>query len=322
MYERPPPTAGETDGAATDPARRIRSPRRRPARGSRPPHASRPHSTPASRRGRVTRYARAPAPHDSGHRRLFRTVPLAHREETHRRLDGRQRVVVSHAGVRFVSLHDRPGLAGPAPALELAREPLAGPALPGVRRRRRPPGGLQPQPHQQAAGIPVPCRLAGHRPVRAPMAVVPPAIWRTADRRPSRQGRSRAAVALRVPAPVLSRHHRDRARRRSWESFLDPAVRCAARDRDAPGPSARRVGFAAGQHLRHLGRTTRQWRHLLVAREQRCSPCDADDCRYPQSVVDRIVAELSGVYGPYTGALVREHVRCRPAAGVRSSRSS
>ena len=54
MREHPPPAAAETDGAATDPARRIRSPRRRPARGSRPPHASRPRSTPASRRGSAT----------------------------------------------------------------------------------------------------------------------------------------------------------------------------------------------------------------------------------------------------------------------------
>ena len=43
------------------------------------------------------------------------------------------------------------------------------------------------------------------------------------------------------------------------------------------------------------------WRGLVVALEQRCSPYDADDYRYPQSVEDRIVAELGGVYGPYTG---------------------
>ena len=43
------------------------------------------------------------------------------------------------------------------------------------------------------------------------------------------------------------------------------------------------------------------WRGLVVAPEQRCSPYDADDYRYPQSVEDRIVAELGGVYGPYTG---------------------
>ena len=43
------------------------------------------------------------------------------------------------------------------------------------------------------------------------------------------------------------------------------------------------------------------WRGVVVAPEQRCSPYDADDYRYPQSVEDRIVAELGGVYGPYTG---------------------
>ena len=43
------------------------------------------------------------------------------------------------------------------------------------------------------------------------------------------------------------------------------------------------------------------WRGLVVAPEQRCSSYDADDYRYPQSVEDRIVDELGGVYGPYTG---------------------
>ena len=43
------------------------------------------------------------------------------------------------------------------------------------------------------------------------------------------------------------------------------------------------------------------WRGLVVAPEQRCAPYDADDYQYPQSVEDRIVAELGGVYGPYTG---------------------
>ena len=43
------------------------------------------------------------------------------------------------------------------------------------------------------------------------------------------------------------------------------------------------------------------WRGLVVAPEQRCSPYDADDYPYPQSVEDRIIDELGGVYGPYTG---------------------
>ena len=43
------------------------------------------------------------------------------------------------------------------------------------------------------------------------------------------------------------------------------------------------------------------WRGLFVAPERRCTPYDADDYRYPQSVEDRIVDELGGVYGPYTG---------------------
>ena len=43
------------------------------------------------------------------------------------------------------------------------------------------------------------------------------------------------------------------------------------------------------------------WRGLQVAAEYRCSPYDADDYRYPQSVEDRITVQLGGVYGPYTG---------------------
>ena len=43
------------------------------------------------------------------------------------------------------------------------------------------------------------------------------------------------------------------------------------------------------------------WRGLVVAPERRCTPYDADDYRYPQSVEDRIIGELGGVYGPYTG---------------------
>ena len=43
------------------------------------------------------------------------------------------------------------------------------------------------------------------------------------------------------------------------------------------------------------------WRGLVVAPEQRCSPYDSDDYRYPQSVEDRIIRELGGIYGPYTG---------------------
>ena len=43
------------------------------------------------------------------------------------------------------------------------------------------------------------------------------------------------------------------------------------------------------------------WRGLQVAPEYRCSPYDPDDYRYPQSVEDRITAQLGGVYGPYSG---------------------
>ena len=43
------------------------------------------------------------------------------------------------------------------------------------------------------------------------------------------------------------------------------------------------------------------WNGLVVAPETRCSPYDSGDYRYSQSVEDRIIRSLGGVYGPYTG---------------------
>ena len=43
------------------------------------------------------------------------------------------------------------------------------------------------------------------------------------------------------------------------------------------------------------------WNGMVVAPEARCSPYDSDDYRYRQSVEDRIIRDLGGVYGPYTG---------------------
>ena len=43
------------------------------------------------------------------------------------------------------------------------------------------------------------------------------------------------------------------------------------------------------------------WRGLRIAPENRCSSYNAADYPYPQSVEDQIVAELGGVYSPYTG---------------------
>ena len=43
------------------------------------------------------------------------------------------------------------------------------------------------------------------------------------------------------------------------------------------------------------------WNDLVVAPEARCSPYDSADYRYSQSVEDRIIRGLGGVYGPYSG---------------------
>ena len=47
---------------------------------------------------------------------------------------------------------------------------------------------------------------------------------------------------------------------------------------------------------------TSTWRGLTIAAENRCSPYDSNDYRYPQSVEAQIVADMGGIiYGPYTG---------------------
>ena len=43
------------------------------------------------------------------------------------------------------------------------------------------------------------------------------------------------------------------------------------------------------------------WRGITVTPEDRCSPYDSDDYPYPPSVEPRIVENLGGIYGPYTG---------------------
>ena len=63
------------------------------------------------------------------------------------------------------------------------------------------------------------------------------------------------------------------------------------------------------------------WNGLVVAPEARCSPYDSDDYGYSQSVEDRIIRSLGGVYGPYTGRWFRskletdiEHIVARSEA--------
>ena len=43
------------------------------------------------------------------------------------------------------------------------------------------------------------------------------------------------------------------------------------------------------------------WRGITVAPEDRCSTYESDDYPYPPSVEPKIVDELGGIYGPYTG---------------------
>ena len=247
MHERPPPAAAETDGAATDPTRRIRSPRRRPARGSRPPHASRPRSTPAksSRQGNPGTPARRPRT----------TAATANASEPYRSHRARKRIVVSTDGSvsscrmpvsgSSVCISGPALQAGPRTRVRPRSCCLSCPAQ--GRQAALPPDGLQPQPHcRQAAGGPGPRRFTGHGPVRAPMPAAHPAIRRQRRQATSRRPRRRAAAALRVPATVLFRHHRNRTRRRSRApSSIQPCENASRGTGDVAEPSARRTAFAA-----------------------------------------------------------------------------
>ena len=72
--------------------------------------------------------------------------------------------------------------------------------------------------------------------------------------------------------------------------------------------SALAVGCASTATVSELGavrgseaQEQSSWRGLVVAPERRCSPYEAGDYQYSQSVEDRLVSRLGGVYGPYTG---------------------
>ena len=89
----------------------------------------------------------------------------------------------------------------------------------------------------------------------------------------------------------------------------DVAVETTAylRVRSSRGTSEERVHSAWSTHVTGMTAApeppppaSTMWRGLTVAPEERCSPYDADDYRYPQSVENDIVRELGGVYSPYT----------------------
>ena len=74
-----------------------------------------------------------------------------------------------------------------------------------------------------------------------------------------------------------------------------PAATAIPTPDPTPIPTATSVAAAAPSP------TAATWRGITVAPEDRCSPYDPDDYPYPPSVEPRIVENLGGVYGPYTG---------------------
>ena len=69
------------------------------------------------------------------------------------------------------------------------------------------------------------------------------------------------------------------------------------------------------------GVVAEEWRGLVVAPEERCTPYDASEYSYPQSVEPRISDSLGGIYSPYTCETFRalnetdiEHIVARSEA--------
>ena len=124
-------------GAVTDPTRRIRRLQRRPARDSRPPHASRPRSMPASRRGRAIPVRPRVGP--------------ARQRPSPSRLDGWEHLVVSHAGVRLVSPASAARSCRVSRALESGRDPARYPSAGIAARADRSYGGNSPRPGEVTA---------------------------------------------------------------------------------------------------------------------------------------------------------------------------
>lgn len=71
----------------------------------------------------------------------------------------------------------------------------------------------------------------------------------------------------------------------------EPAVTATPASEPGPTPEVTQLPAEVGP----------VWRGLTVASEERCSPYDSDDYPYPPSVEPKIVHDLGGVYGPYTG---------------------
>ena len=90
-----------------------------------------------------------------------------------------------------------------------------------------------------------------------------------------------------------------------WGKSLDALGEFTSR----PNPYAKSVGECAVRatplllvFLTGISVSAETWRDIVVAPEHRCSPYEADDYSYPQSLEARIVSGLGGkVYGPYTG---------------------
>ena len=80
-------------------------------------------------------------------------------------------------------------------------------------------------------------------------------------------------------------------------STLEPPATPTPEPTDTPTPTLTPTPTATPEPTN----ATTTWRGLVLAPEDRCSPYDSDDYPYSQSVEAHIVADIGGIYGPYTG---------------------
>ena len=198
---------------------------------------------PASRQGNPGTPARRPRT----------TAATADASEPYRSHRARKRIVVSTDG--SVSSCRMP-VSGSSACISGSGPASQGPPLCSSQAARLLPGLPCPGSAGCASGRAVSSRkphhpASGGGPSRAASPATPgsrahPAIRLEPRQATPRRPRRRTAAALRVPATVLFRHHRNRSRRRSRApSSIQPCENASRVTGDVAAPSARRTAFAA-----------------------------------------------------------------------------
>ena len=127
---------------------------------------------------------------------------------------------------------------------------------------------------------------------QGPSTVVAPTAAPQADRSEGMQSQAttRQPEAETIPRPTATPAT---ASDPTVAAGFSPTLRLEAATTSAPMP--------AGVPTTAPTEPGSTWRGITIAPEERCAPYDSDDYPYSPSVEPRIVEELGGVYGPYTG---------------------